>query len=149
MVELNKVFLVGNLTRDPEVRYLPQTGSAVTEFDIAVSRSYKDKSNEKREETMFIRVTTFSKLAEICGEYLKKGRAVFVEGRLKQDAWEAKDGTGKRTRISVVANAVQFFPLKQAFTEAPLPGGEVPGSLESPELGMEDISGGTEDDLPF
>ncbi|MFH0792843.1 MAG: single-stranded DNA-binding protein [bacterium] len=107
MLELNKVFLIGNLTRDPEIRYLP-SGMAVSKFDIAVNRRFKDKTGESREETMFIRVESWGKQAEFVNEYLKKGRRVFVEGRLKQETWEAKDGSGKRSAILVSAERIQF-----------------------------------------
>ena len=90
MLELNKVLLIGNLTRDPEVRYLP-SGTAVAEFDIAVNRRFKNREGELQKETLFIRTASFGRTAEFCGEYLKKGRRVYVEGRLRLDSWEAKD----------------------------------------------------------
>jgi len=83
---LNKVFLIGNLTRDPELRYVP-SGSAVANFSIAVNRTYTTQAKEKKEEVCFVRIVTWSRLAEICGEYLTKGSGVFVEGRLKSSTW--------------------------------------------------------------
>lgn len=107
---LNKVFLMGNLTRDPELRYVP-SGSAVANFTVAVNRAYKDSSGEKKEEVAFIRVVVWGKTAEICGEYLTKGRAVLVDGRLKSRTWEGQDGQ-KRSTLEVVATNVQFIGSK-------------------------------------
>lgn len=105
---LNKVLLMGNLTRDPELRYIP-SGQAVTSFSIAVNRVYLSQSGEKKEEVSFIRCVVWGKRAEVCNEYLKKGSPVFVEGRLQSRSWEAQDGT-KRSTIEVVAMNVQFLP---------------------------------------
>ncbi|MFH1552299.1 MAG: single-stranded DNA-binding protein [Candidatus Omnitrophota bacterium] len=107
---LNKVFLMGNLTRDPELRYVP-SGSAVANFTVAVNRVYKDSSGEKKEDVSFIRVVVWGKIAEVCGEYLTKGRPVLVEGRLKSRAWEGQDGQ-KRSALDVVATSVQFIGAK-------------------------------------
>jgi single-strand DNA-binding protein len=104
---LNKVFLIGNLTRDPELRYL-STGQAVATFSVAVNRSYTTQSGEKRDEATFVRVVTWEKRAEVCNEYLKKGSPVFVEGRLQSRTWEGQDGA-KRSTIEVVASNVQFL----------------------------------------
>ena len=95
MMEINKVFLLGNLTRDPDVRYLP-SGTMVAEFDLAVNRSYKDRNGETKQETLFIRIESMGKLAEFVSEYLKKGRKVFVEGQLKSSSWEGKDSSRER-----------------------------------------------------
>lgn len=107
MITLNKVFLVGNLARDPDLRHTP-SGTAVTEFRLAVSDSYTTSSGEKHDRTCFIDVVSWRKLAESCAEYLKKGSPVFVEGRLEQDTWTTGDGQ-KRSRIRVVAYPVQFI----------------------------------------
>ncbi len=104
---LNKVMLMGNLTRDPELRYIP-SGQAVTSFTVAVNRAYNSQSGEKKEEVSFIRVVTWARLAENCNEYLKKGSPVFVEGRLQSRTWEAQDGS-KRSTIEVVAQNCQFL----------------------------------------
>lgn len=147
MLELNKVFLIGNLTRDPEVRYLP-SGSAVAEFDIGVNRRFKNREGELKEETLFIRIQSYGRTAEFCGEYLKKGRRICVEGRLRSDSWEAKDGT-RRTRIGVVADRIQFADLKPAAVgaeETPEPGAE---NQEAPERPDTEQSASTDDDLPF
>jgi single-strand DNA-binding protein len=107
MITLNKVFLVGNLARDPDLRHTP-SGTSVTEFRLAVSDSYTTSTGEKHDRTCFIDVVSWRKLAESCAEYLKKGSPVFVEGRLEQDTWETSDGQ-KRSRIRVVAYSVQFI----------------------------------------
>ncbi|MCC6573888.1 MAG: single-stranded DNA-binding protein [Planctomycetes bacterium] len=107
MITLNKVFLVGNLARDPDLRHTP-SGTPVTEFRLAVSDSYTTSAGDKHDRTCFIDVVCWRKLAESCSEYLKKGSPVFVEGRLEQDTWETHDGQ-KRSRIRVVAYSVQFI----------------------------------------
>ncbi len=89
MASFNKVMLLGNLTRDPEVKYTPK-GSAVTDLGLAVNRTYTTDGGEKREETTFVDVTMWGRQAEIAGEYLKKGRPLFVEGRLQLDTWDDK-----------------------------------------------------------
>jgi len=104
---LNRVFLIGNLTRDPELRYVP-SGTAVASFDIAVNRVYSAQSGEKKEETSFIKVVVWARRAEVCAEYLGKGSPVFVEGRLRSRSWESQEGQ-KRSTIEVVANNVQFL----------------------------------------
>ena len=123
---LNKVMLIGNLTRDPELRYIP-SGQAVTTFTIAVSRTYNSKSGEKKEEVAFIRIVAWARLAEICNEYLKKGRSVFVEGRIQTRSWDGPDGN-KRYSTEVVADNVQFLGAK--------PGG---GKGEGPEVPTMDV----------
>lgn len=104
---LNKVLLIGNLTRDPELRYIP-SGQAVASFTIAVNRNYVSQSGEKKEEVSFIRIVVWARRAEVCNEYLKKGSPVFVEGRLQSRSWEAQDGT-KRSTLEVIASNVQFL----------------------------------------
>ncbi len=103
----NKVLLLGNLTRDPELRYLP-SGQPVASFTVAVNRAYTSQTGEKKEEVSFVRVVVWARLAEICNEYLKKGSPVFVEGRLQSRTWDAQDGT-KRSSMEVVAQSVQFL----------------------------------------
>ena len=117
----NKVMLLGNLTRDPELRYIP-SGQAVTTFTVAVNRPYLSAAGEKKEEVTFVRIVVWGKHAEICNEYLRKGSSVFVEGRLQSRSWEAQDGT-KRSTIEVVSQSVQFLgrPMKQGTSEAEKP----------------------------
>ena len=107
MANLNKVFLIGNLTRDPELRSTPG-GTAVANLGIAVNRRFKDSSGELKEEVCFLTVTVWDKQAEACCQYLKKGRPVFVEGVLQSRFWETKDGE-KRSAIDVRAERVQFL----------------------------------------
>jgi single-strand DNA-binding protein len=113
MANLNKVLLMGNLTRDPEVRYTPK-GTAVAELGIAVNRVYSGENGEKREEVTFVDVTVWGRTAENVGEYLKKGRPVFIEGRLQLDSWEDKQSGQKRNKLKVVADNVQFLGSRGA-----------------------------------
>lgn len=110
MSSMNRVFLMGNLTRDPELRVVA-SGSKVTTFGLATSRVFTGKNGEKQEETCFITVVVWGKAAEACGEFLKKGRPVLVEGRLQYRTWEDKDGA-KRSVHEVVADRVQFLGSK-------------------------------------
>ena len=120
----NKVLLMGNLTRDPELRYIP-SGQAVTSFTVAVNRVYNSQAGEKKEEVSFIRVVVWARLAENCNEYLKKGSPVFVEGRFQSRNWEAQDGS-KRSTIEVVAQSVQFLSSRGGSSR----GEEMPGAPE-------------------
>ena len=109
MASVNKVILVGNLGRDPEVRYSPD-GAAICNVSIATTSSWKDKtSGEKREETEWHRVVFYNRLAEIAGEYLKKGRSVYVEGRLKTRKWQDKDTGADRFSTDIVADQMQML----------------------------------------
>jgi len=108
MASFNKVILLGNLTRDPEVRYTPK-GSAVCDLGVAVNRVYTTDSGEKREEVTFVDVVLWARLAEIAGEYLKKGRPVFIEGRLQMDSWDDKQTGQKRTKLRVVGESMQLL----------------------------------------
>ncbi len=109
MASVNKVILVGNLGRDPEVRYSPD-GAAVCNLSLATTSSWKDKaSGEKREETEWHRVVMYSRLAEIAGEYLKKGRSVYIEGRLKTRKWQDKDTNQDRYSTEIVADQMQML----------------------------------------
>ena len=130
MASLNKVFLIGNLTRPPELRYTP-SGTAVTDLRLAVNRNYTTQSGEKREETCFLTVVVWGKQAESCGEYLDKGSGVMVEGRLQARDWETKDGQ-KRNVIEVVAERVQFMGRPKGAAPAGAPDAvEPPGGAKS------------------
>src|SRR6185503_11456909 len=107
MANLNRVLLMGNLTRDPELRYTPQ-GAAVCEFAIAVNEKFKGKDGNWQDKVHYIDIVAWARQAETCAEYLKKGRPVFVEGRLTQDRWEQPDGQ-KRSRLRITADRVQFL----------------------------------------
>jgi single stranded DNA-binding protein (ssb) len=113
MASFNKVILLGNLTRDPEVRYTPK-GSAVADLGIAVNRQYTLDSGEKREEVTFIDVTFWGRTAEVAGEYLKKGRPVFIEGRLQLDTWDDKQSGQKRSKLKVIGETMQMLGSRGA-----------------------------------
>ena len=137
MASLNKVLLLGNLTRTPELRYTP-SGAAVADLRLAVNRNYTTQSGEKREDTCFLTVVVWGKQAESCREYLDKGSPVLVEGRLQTRDWEAKDGQ-KRTVTEVVAERVQFMGRGKGQAPAAVPAVAEPFSEEAP----------ADDDVPF
>lgn len=112
----NKIILIGNLTRDPEVRYTPQ-GTSVCNFRIAVNHRYKQGEDVKKE-TTFIDIVVFGKQADSCGQYLNKGNGVLVEGRLQERRWETEEGQ-QRSKYEVVAQAVRFLPKKSDVSAAP------------------------------
>jgi single-strand DNA-binding protein len=111
MASLNKVMLMGNLTRDPEIRYTPK-GQAVTDIGLAINRRYKVE-NETREEVTFVDVTFWGKSAEIIGQYMKKGRPIYVEGRLQLDTWDDKQTGQKKSRLKVIGDEFQFLGSKE------------------------------------
>ncbi len=108
MASFNKVILMGNLTRDPELRYTPK-GMAIAKFGIAVNRVWTNEAGEKKEEVTFVDVDVFGRTAENVGQYMRKGRPILVEGRLKLDQWDDKQTGQKRSRLGVVADTVQFL----------------------------------------
>ena len=122
MYTLNRIFMIGNLTRDPELKFT-QAGTAVTNFSIAVNRSWKKQNGERQEETTFVRIITWRKLAEICNEYLKKGSTILVEGRLSNRSWTTQDGQ-KRSTIEVIANNIQFINIPRRNQEEEKPSEE-------------------------
>ncbi|MBE0568937.1 MAG: single-stranded DNA-binding protein [Deltaproteobacteria bacterium] len=135
MVTFNRVILAGNLTRDPETRFIP-SGTAVTEFGIAVNSRYKSKAtNEVKEEVSFFDIVVFGKMGENCAEYLAKGSPLLIEGRLRQRRWE-QDGA-KRSKIEVLADNVQFLGSRSGASE-PAGAGAGQGSGAPPD-----------DDIPF
>ena len=146
MADLNRVFLVGNLTRDPELRFTP-SGLAVCNLGLAVNRVYNDKQGQKQKETCFLRIVVWGKMGESCGSYLKKGRPVLVEGRLQSKTWESKDGQ-KQNSIEIVADRVQFLGSRE---DRPQGGGDRPrGGMGEDDPGPPppDVEG-MEDDIPF
>ena len=108
MASFNKVILMGNLTRDPELRYTPK-GTAIAKVGLAVNRNWTSESGEKKEEVTFIDIDIFGRTAENVGQYMRKGRPILVEGRLKLDQWDDKQTGQKRSRLGVVAETVQFL----------------------------------------
>ena len=155
MASFNKVLLIGNLTRDTELRYIP-SGSAVASFTLAVNRVYKLQSGEKKEEVSFVRIVVWGRMAEVCGEYLKKGSPVFVEGRLQSRSWDGPDGQ-KRSTIEVVANNVQFLRGQAGAgkdREAPVDVSQASGKEEIAEIQLDEPSveiggAGKEEETPF
>jgi len=123
MASFNKVILLGNLTRDPEVRYTPK-GSAVCDLGIAINRQYTLDSGEKREEVTYVDVVLWSRLAEIAGEYLKKGRPVFIEGRLQLDTWDDKQSGQKRSKLRVIGETMQLLGRPPGAGGAPAEGAD-------------------------
>ena len=112
-MSVNKAILVGRLGRDPEVRYLP-SGQSVASFSVATSDNYTDRGGQRQERTEWHNIVVFGKQAELCAQYLKKGREVYIEGRIQTRQYEAKDGSGKRSRTEVVAQRVQFLGGRQS-----------------------------------
>src|ERR687885_280361 len=108
MASFNQVILMGNLTRDPQLKYLPSQ-TAVAEFGVACNRKFTTGSGEQREEVTFVDCTAFAKQAELINQYFTKGKPIFIEGRLKYDSWEDKQGGGKRSKLSVVVENFQFI----------------------------------------
>lgn len=108
MPNLNKVMIMGNLTRDPEVKYTPK-GTAVADLALAINRVYSTDQGERREETTYVDVELWGRQAEIAGEYLRKGRPVYIEGRLKLDTWDDKQTGQKRSKMRVVGEAMQLL----------------------------------------
>jgi single-strand DNA-binding protein len=159
MASMNKVFVAGNLTRDPEVRYTP-SGSAVADLSMAINRVYTSGSGEQKEETCFVSVVVWGKQAELCGEYLSKGSPVLVEGSLQFDQWQTDSGE-KRSRLRVKADRVQFLgrPRKGEFGDAPqgagqAPQGAGPAAPAADRAGPRDdsahgVAQDEKDDLPF
>ena len=143
MAGINKAILVGRLGSDPEVRYTP-SGVAVANFNIATSEEWKDKdSGEKKERTEWHRIVAWSKLGEICGEYLSKGRQVYIEGRIQTRSWEDRDGN-KRYTTEIVANDVQFLGGRDAGSGPRAGGGASASNFEGSPIQAPD-----DDDIPF
>src|SRR5260221_3807510 len=124
MANFNKVLLMGNLTRDPEVRYTPK-GTAIATIGLAVNRVWTTEAGEKKEEVTFVDVDVWGRQAETIGQYMSKGRPIFIEGRLKLDQWDDKESGQKRSKLKVVCESFQFIgaPKNAEFKDQP-PGGE-------------------------
>ena len=152
MASLNKVMLIGNVTRDPEVKYTPK-GSAVADLGLAINRNYTNQTGEKIEEVTYVDVELWGRLAEIAGEYAKKGRSIFIEGRLRIDSWEDKQSGQKRNRLKVVGEVLQLLgsrPGGQGGGAAADLEGEAPASRPSrPASAKPSPSEPADDDIPF
>lgn len=138
MAGLNKVMIIGNLGKDPEMRFTAN-GSSVVQFPVAVSRNIPTQDGSRREETEWFNVVAWNKLAELCNQYLQKGRRVYIEGRLQTRSWDGQDGQ-KRYRTEVIANEVQFLDTQREGAGV----GSGRGSRDSDAGDFADA-----DDLPF
>ena len=178
MASYNRVILLGNLTRDPQLKYLPSQ-TPVCEFGLATNRKFKTANGEEREEVCFVDCSAFGKQAEVINQYCQKGKALFIEGRLKYDSWEDKQGGGKRSKLSVVIDNFQFVggrdgggggpasgpdqaeasndgppPQRQATRPPPARGAARPAPTNAPPAGAAEPPFGDsqeikEDDIPF
>lgn len=144
---INKAMVYGNLTRDPEMRALP-SGQQVASFSLATNRVWKDKAGSKQESVDYHNIVMFAKLAELAAQYLKKGSAVFIEGRMQTRSWD--DATGKKYRTEIVADTMQFGPRASGAPASSAKGSSAPvtapEALETIEYPEEDIN---PDDIPF
>ena len=154
MASLNKVLLIGNLTRDPDVRMM-SNGRPVCNFGLALNRSYKDAEGNRKDETTFVEVESFGPRAEAIGKFFAKGRAIFIEGRLKLDQWESKEGE-KRSALKVVLDSFEFVDSKQEGTSSeprnteptPSPSPKTDPTKESSPSSTADNTD-LDDDVPF
>jgi single-strand DNA-binding protein len=146
-MNLNKAFIIGNLTRDPELRTLP-SGTAVSSFGIATNRVWKNQSGEKQEEVQFHNIVCFGKQAEIASQYLKKGSLVFIEGRIQSRNWEAQDGS-KRFRTEIVTERLQFGPKRAGGLNAPTQTNESSKKTESLDTIEYPEENNDSDNIPF
>jgi single-strand DNA-binding protein len=153
MANLNKVLLIGNLTRDPELRYTP-SGRAVADISLAINRVWVNDAGQKQEETTFVDVTLWGRQAELAQQYLTKGRGAYVEGRLQMDTWDDKETGKKRSRLKVVGDSLQFLPDGRGGAA----GGAPPQRANGPQQRSGPPQGGSaappddfqeEDDIPF
>jgi len=143
MANLNRVLLIGNLTRDPDVRYTPK-GTAVADLSMAINRFLKSDDGDQKEEVTYVDVTLWARLAEISGQFLKKGKPVFIEGRLHLDTWDDKQTGQKRSRLRVIGESMQLL--------APRNGNSQPAAPSDPALRTQRQDPGLDvepDDIPF
>ena len=149
MANLNKVMLIGNLTRDPELRYTPK-GTAVADIGMAINRVWNNESGQKQEETTFVDVTLWGRQAELAEKYLGKGRGVYIEGRLQLDTWDDKETGKKRSKLKVVGENLQFLPDgKGGSGGGGGGGGQRPQSDSAPAASAAPAVEEDEDDIPF
>lgn len=158
MANYNKVILIGNLTRDPELRYTPK-GTAVAKIGLAINRSWRDANGELKEEVTFVDVDAFGKQAETLGNYMKKGRPIMVEGRLRLDTWDDKQTNQKRSKLGVILESFQFLDYRgseEGGSGAPRPRAATPpaapaaaASASEPAASPGEEAPPSEDDVPF
>lgn len=149
MPNLNKTMLMGNLTRDPELRYLP-SNTAVVSLSIAINRRWKNQAGESQEETTFLDAESFGKQGEVINQYFRKGDPIFIEGRIKQDVWQDRDGNN-RSKLKVVVESFEFLKGKADRDSAPSPSrreddrrpARSAGTRQAEDMGQDD------DDIPF
>ena len=152
MASFNKVILVGNLTRDPELRYTPK-GTAIAKIGLAVNRVWTNEAGEKKEEVTFVDVDVFGRTAENVGQYMRKGRPILIEGRLRLDQWDDKQTGQKKSKLGVVAETVQFLGSAPGAGEGGAPAAPraqrpaAATSAPAPEAG--DSEPPHDDDVPF
>lgn len=146
MANANKVILIGNITRDLELKYTP-SGQAVVDFSVAINRRFKDQTGQVQERADFIPVEAWGKQAELIKQYLGKGSSVYVEGRLQQDSWEDKNDGTKKTRLKVVAQQVQFLDRAKAQGAGEGEGGK--WSKEAPAKGAKSEEENLDEEIPF
>ncbi|MEE9176460.1 MAG: single-stranded DNA-binding protein [Thermodesulfobacteriota bacterium] len=142
-MSVNKVMLIGNLGRDPEIRYTT-SGQAVANFTLATTEKYTNKAGDKQEDTEWHRIVAWGRLAEICGEYLTKGRMVYIEGSIRTRSWEDKEGNTKWTTEIVARNMQMLGPSGGRSEPSSTADEKVPADFD-----IEDDSFGSDDDIPF
>ena len=142
-MSVNKVMLIGNLGRDPEIRYTT-SGQAVANFTLATTEKYTNKAGDKQEDTEWHRIVAWGRLAEICGEYLTKGRMVYIEGSIRTRSWEDKEGNTRWT-TEIVARNMQMLGGQGGRSEA----SSAPDEKAPADFDIEDDSFGSDDDIPF
>lgn len=159
MASLNKVLLIGNLGKDPEIRYMP-SGEAVANFSIATTESWKDKQGQKVEKTEWHNIVMYRKLAEIAGQYLKKGSSVYLEGRIQTEKWQDKQTGADRYTTKIIADEMKMLGSKAgggpvdydqspAQSESPRAGSSAPAPAAKPSASRNFDDSGFEDDIPF
>jgi single-strand DNA-binding protein len=155
MASFNKVILAGNLTRDPELRYTPK-GTAVAQFTLAVNRTWKSESGENKEEVSFIDVEAWGRQGEVIAQYMRKGRPLLVEGRLKQDSWEDKNTHQKQSKLKVVLESFSFIDSNRpeggappSPSDSPRRSNAAPSSPKPSAPAEGEGPGAEDDDVPF
>jgi single-strand DNA-binding protein len=153
MANFNKVIVAGNLTRDPELRYTPK-GTAVARLGMAINRSWKNETGETKEEVTFVDIDAFGRQAEVVAQYLKKGRPILVEGRLKLDQWEDKNTHQKQSKLKVILESFSFLDSRGADagggdSPRPRPAAPAQAPSSSPAPAEPDAPPAEEDDVPF
>jgi single-strand DNA-binding protein len=147
MASFNRVILLGNLTRDPELRYTPK-GTAVARLGVAVNRQWKSDTGEQKEEVTFVDVDAFGRHAEVIGQYFKKGRPILIEGRLKYESWDDKQTSQKRSKLMVVLESFQFVDSTRP-EGGGAPAAKRPAATTESAAPAEAEAPAVDDDVPF